>query len=510
MRADPVDMSASGRETTSLSALDLLFILFILNLTVQPLVEPDFGWHLRAGLDFLERGGGLPAHDPYSHTMPDWPWVEHAWLTDAIIALIYRGSGTIGALGVMLLFAALPIAAFLISAARAGVPRTFQLAAITASLWVALPFLGARTQLMSLAGIALVLWLYHRIGHGKASLIWLYPPLFLVWANLHGGFTAGLILLGLILSSSVILRVLGLRWPIFCRSDEPLLSGNRLASLAGSFLLSCAITVINPYGWRLHGEIYESLTDRLMLEQLREWQPISFDGWAGTAFGIYLVCLGGLAIVWARRIEPIRWILLTSTLIWSFWHWRNVTIFLVVAVPLVAELFHSCGLGILRLWRPRRPVMMTLGTTMAAAVLLVSQGGDHLVRIVSAGTEPARFFRWTEYPIEAVEWIESHRGETGHRLYNDYGYGGFLLWWMPHEKVFIDGRMPAWRIGSRQVFRDYLLINGGGLRALELLEKYDVDWALMPKNSPLAATLAHTPAWRELYADRKVVILRRR
>ena len=154
--------------------------------------------------------------------------------------------------------------------------------------------------------------------------------------------------------------------------------------------------------------------------------------------------------------------------------------------------------------------MMAFGTTMAAAVLLVSQGGDHLERIVSAGTEPARFFRQTEYPIEAVEWIESHRGETGRRLYNDYGYGGFLLWSMPHEKVFIDGRMPAWRIGSRQIFRDYLLINSGGLRALELLEKYGVDWTLMREDSPLATTLAHTPAWQELYADRKVVILRRR
>jgi hypothetical protein len=510
MRTDPAGMPAPLRETGFPSALDFLLIIFIVNLTMQPLVEPDFGWHLRAGLDFLDRGGELPAHDPYSHTMPDWPWVEHAWLTDAMIALVYRGLGTIGALGAMIFFAGLAVAAFVISAARAEASRTSRLAAIMASLWVALPFLGARTQLVSLAGVALVLWLYHHIVREKASFIWLYPPLFLIWGNLHGGFMAGLFLLGLILSGNAILRIIGQRWPTLCRSDEPLLSGSRIALLAGSFVLSCTATLINPYGWRLHREIYESLSDRLMLEQLREWQPVSFEGWAGTAFLLYLILAAGLASTWYRRIEPVRWVLLAVTLVWSFWHWRNVTIFLVVAVPLVAELFDGCRLWILWCLPPARRPVMALGITVLVALVLVSLDGDHLQHIVAAGTEPAEFFRRTEYPIEAVEWIKAHRDEAGRRLYNDYGYGGFLLWWMPGEKVFIDGRMPAWRIGGRAIFRDYLAINRGGRPALELLEKYGVDWGLVQRDSVLATSLAETPAWQEIYSDGKVIILRRR
>ncbi|MGD9725546.1 MAG: hypothetical protein AB7V39_04020 [Nitrospiraceae bacterium] len=510
MRADSGDMPVAFRKTGSFSALDLLLIIFIVNLTLQPLVEPDFGWHLRAGLDFLDRGGDLPEQDPYSHTMPDWQWVEHAWLTDAIIALVYRGLGPIGALGAMMFFAGLATAAFVISAARAEAPRTSRLAVIMASLWVALPFLGARTQLVSLAGIALVLWLYHHCVRGKDSFIWLYPPLFLIWANLHGGFTAGLFLLGLILGGNAILHVLGLRWPNCCRSDEPLLSGSRIASLACSFGLSCAVTLINPYGWRLHREIYESLTDRLMLEQLREWQAVSFEGWAGTAFLVYLITVAVLAGAWYRRIEPIRWALLSVTLVWSLWHWRNVTIFLIVAVPLAADLFQSCRLWVLRFVPPGRRPLMQFGITVTVALLLVSLDGDHLQNLVSAGTEPAEFFRRTEYPIEAVKWIEGHRDEVGRRLYNDYGHGGFLLWWLPGEKIFIDGRMPAWRIGDRAIFPDYYLINNGGRPALTLLEKYGVDWGLVQRDSVLARSLGETPAWQEIYADGKVVILRRR
>src|SRR5574340_1247238 len=44
--------------------------------------------------------------------------------------------------------------------------------------------------------------------------------------------------------------------------------------------IAAAVTCLNPYGWRLYVEIYESLTDRFMIETPRAWQPVSFQGWA--------------------------------------------------------------------------------------------------------------------------------------------------------------------------------------------------------------------------------------
>lgn len=509
MRADHIPAASSQQDRYSTRALDILLLLFILNLTMQPLVEPDFGWHLRAGLDFLDRGGRLPAQDPYSHTMPDWQWVEHAWLTDAVIALIYRGLASAGALGAIVCFAAIAVAAFMIGAARTQVSWTARLAAIVASLWVALPFLGARTQLVSLAGVALVLWLYHRIARGRTWFIWLYPPVFFLWANLHGGFAAGLAVLGIMWAAAIVVRFAGLAWPSVMRLHEPLPSSKALVSLAVSFVLSCAVTLLNPYGWRLHREIYESLSDRFMLEHLREWQPVSFEGWVGTAFLLYLAVLAAMAILWYRQVEPIRWILLAVSLVWSFWHWRNVTIFLIVAVPLVAELFQAGSRSITGRIPPARRAAVMLAVTLMAGFLLVSLDGDHLERLWSAGTAPEQFFRQTEYPIEAIAWVKAHRQEIGRRLYNDYGHGGFLLWWMPEEKIFIDGRMPAWRIGDRTIFYDYLTISSAAPAAQDLLEKYRVDWALVSQDSPLAAMLGKDSAWRQLYADPKVLILRR-
>ena len=111
------------------------------------------------------------------------------------------------------------------------------------------------------------------------------------------------------------------------------------------------MTCLNPYGWRLYVEIYESLTDRFMIETLREWQPVSFQGWAGRAYGFYLVGLACLVVGWYRRVEPVRWAMLVIVLALSLLHWRNVTLFLIVSVPLLAELLALAVASCLR-WAP--------------------------------------------------------------------------------------------------------------------------------------------------------------
>ena len=495
------------------SVLDLLLCALVLNLTCQPLVEPDFGWHLRAGLDLITQGWMVPDTDPYSHTMPDWRWVEHVWLTDGILGLVYRGMGPVGPLAVILFFAAVTTLAWWIAAAQALAPQTHRLMAMGASLWVALPFLGARTQLISLLGIAMTLRLTSGIQQGHGQWMWAPPLLFLFWANLHGGFTAGLFLFGLILGGLAIERICADRWPALAASlDEPLPAWADLRRMGLAFVMAAAVTLLNPYGWRLYAEIYQSLTDRFMLDTLREWQPVSFRGWAGQAYGLYLIGLAVLIGGWYRRIEPIRWLILFTTLALSLLHWRNVTLFLIVSLPLFAELLAAVGDSCLRLL-PRLKThahesRWFLAATAACALFF--WGPDHLSHVWRSGTVPERYFELTGYPIEAVRWIRDHRDEVGTKLYNDYEHGGFLLWQLPGVKVFIDGRMPGWRIGNRRIFEDYVNLNRDPARELPLLDRYRVDWALIPRDLPLALTLQTDLEWKVLYIDSKAVIVRRR
>ncbi|HMU55432.1 MAG TPA: hypothetical protein PKA61_10515 [Nitrospira sp.] len=485
-------------------ALNALLLLFLVNFTLQPLTEPDFGWHLRAGLDLLQNGLPLPAFDPYSHTMPDWPWVEHAWLTDVTIGTLYASWA--GGLGVIVLFGAVATGAWLLAAGAAPAPRHARWLAATLSIWVALPYLGARTQLVSWLGLALLLRLLS--APARSAQRWI-PPLFLLWANLHGGFVLGLALMSVIAVALWSMRLLHTKtkwasrfWPM----DE---SGYAQAELRRLVLLTAAsafVTLANPYGWRLHGEIIDSLSNQFMVDELQEWQPLSLATTAGRGYVLYLAALGVAMCCWYRRCEPVRWAVWLAFLWVSLRHMRNVPVFLVVSLPLAAELTAVAFDRLNRLLGAgaRATRLGMLAGAVVAALLLTWEGPDHLHHVIQSGTEPARYFQGTSYPIEAVEWIKMHPAQAGARLYNDYGSGGFLLWWMPEHKIFIDGRMPAWRIGDRRIFQDYVALTRSEPVDLSVLEKYAVDWALVRRETPLDRALHRETRWVRIYEDEKV------
>lgn len=494
------------RRGNVVQALDALLLLIILNLTLQPLTEPDFGWHLRTGLDLLQHGGTLPALDPYSHTMPDWAWVEHAWLTDLIIGAAYS---LFGALGVILFFAVVTAGAWLVASLSVPCHRTYRLLACALSLWVALPFLGARTQMVTLLGLAVVLVILQRSRNGGNPALWLIPPLFLFWANLHGGFTAGLFLLGLVVACSAMVKGALLWAPgLAARLDEAPLSWPTIWRLLVAAGVAALVTLMNPYGWRLYGEIIDSLSNQFMLDSLQEWQPVSLSTLAGRSYALYLAGLGLAMAAWYRRIEPVRWAVWIMFLFLSLRHLRNIPFFLLVSLPLCTELLAE-GLGNLTGWlsldavRARRWV---LAGTLAGGLFMVWLGPDHLQRVAQSGLEPAEYFKGTSYPIEAVQWVREHRDRVGRRLYNDYAYGGFLLWWLPEEKIFIDGRMAAWRSGDRLIFQDYVALSLTDPPRLSVLGTYSVDWALVRKKSLLDEALAREQTWTREYEDGKVSI----
>ncbi len=454
----------------------------------------------------------MPQTDPYSHTMPEWPWVEHAWLTDGLIGALYTGLGTVGALGVILFFAAVIAGAFLLAAASGRAARTARLVAVAGAAWVALPFLGARIQMITLLGLALLLWFWSRYRRQDIHHLWIIPPLFLLWANLHGGFTAGLFTFGLLLTVAIVLRcVADARPSIVHRLDEPVLSWPQIRHLTLILGMSVTVTLINPYGWRLYAEIVQSLGDQFMIDTLQEWQPVSVSHRAGLTYVVYLAGLALSLVCFYRRVEPTRLAVLGIFLALSLRHWSNVPFFLLVSIPLAAEMVQAAiawmADHVSTCRHQARQWLFVVTVAVGAVVALLGSG--HLERVVWSGMARTKFFETTEYPIEAVQWIQAHRSELGARLYNDYGFGGFLLWWLPGEKIFIDGRMPAWRLGDRWIFYDYMALTTWQPPALGVLDKYAVDWAMTAVDGTLDRALNTERAWRLRYADDKVRIYAR-
>jgi hypothetical protein len=99
-----------------------------------------------------------------------------------------------------------------------------------------------------------------------------------------------------------------------------------------------------------------------------------------------------------------------------------------------------------------------------------------------------------ETPVEAVEYL---RENPGGKLFNEMGYGSYLIWALPEQGVFIDPRVELF---PYEQWQDYVKITNG-TRYNELLEKYGADRLLIDieLQPELAQALKVDPAWKQEY-----------
>ena len=126
----------------------LLFIFYVFLVALSfamayRIFDPDFGWHLKTGQLILERG--VPYTDWYSYTMPDFPWINHEWLTDIFIYTTYN---YFGFYSLLLIFLCLYTASFFILKNRTD-NLTFFICIVVLGYFTSLSFIGIRPQLLT-------------------------------------------------------------------------------------------------------------------------------------------------------------------------------------------------------------------------------------------------------------------------------------------------------------------------------------------------------------------------
>jgi hypothetical protein len=109
-----------------------------------------------------------------------------------------------------------------------------------------------------------------------------------------------------------------------------------------------------------------------------------------------------------------------------------------------------------------------------------------------------------KYPSAALAFMQQRH--IGGRIFNNYGWGGYMEWNAPQLKPFIDGRADIFIYN--QSFDDHLhatMIQ----KSFEILDKYRIDYALLEPDQPLSYLLQHSPAWKPIYSDKVAVLFER-
>jgi hypothetical protein len=454
----------SGLRDKGLSAL-VYAALFVCLL--NPYADFDWGWHYRYG-EYLLTHRRILRHDIFSWTMPGYEWVNHSWLYDPLLYVLFNRFSFLG-LSVAGGVVGLLIFHLCIRRARLAYWQTAILAVFFATLSQEALQQGLRTQVVGLLPLAVLVDLLFRERHGQPRLAWALPFLFCIWTNLHGSFLLGLIVFGAhVAGDLIVLELRGTRLP------------RRWFVGAASFLASAALTLVNPFTYHVYREALRHFGNPL-LPTVIEWSPPDFSELVGTVFLGYALLLA-YGFVTRRSWADLSWLVIAAgTFYLAVTSRRHGPVFLVATLPLAAAVVQDVRLRIEGLARTTF-VFAVMIAIFSVAVFEKRSAFTDLWRS-SMRTYGLRGPHCSEGLIEYLL-----RQPPVGRGFNFYDWGGYLIGRGVPTKLFIDGRMHLWEQGDFRPMELYRAIYRQ--LDLELFDRYQFDWVLVPPNSKLARTLA--------------------
>lgn len=493
---------------------DILFLAVLyLVLIWSPnriLGDASVGWHLVTG-EYIVDHLRVPQRDLISYTFPNKPWVPYEWLFDVAAAVLVRMGGlallaVIAASAIALLFALLYKAARQTGCQFQSALTVTLIGALASSIhWL------ARPHLFTFFGVYIFAGYLEALHRNRTSALAAGAALggtMVLWANAHPAFIIGIAMVLIYLVAEAVTAATS------APGEERGGAIARSKAFAGVLAISAATSVINPAGMSLYPYITALLREAPVLNGFEEWMSPVFHG---QLYGICLELLFAAFVVGLVASRRRLW-LGQLLLVLAFGYLalsavRNVPLFAIVAVPVVAELAVQVDVGALLgldrdaragwvaavagRWRPlaetfdivERRCSMHLIPIVTVVVLALSCVAAAHIRgahaLVSSRFDPRRV------PTATLTYITRARlrWDRGFALDN---WGGYIRY-ETGQRVFIDDRLDFYGQAFDQRYVQTIAARPGWNK---LLDEYGIQWVLVPRDVPLTVMLEQTAGWR--------------
>ena len=494
---------ATGRFRVGLTTRQVLVaVLFvaIFAMAIRQPADTDTWWHLKSGQLMWEKGEVLRT-DPFSHTVFGQPWIDHGWLVQIVLWPIYQALGLAGL--ALILAAIVTVAFWLVFRQCAGKPFVAALAVLLAAVASSVIW-SIRPQIVSFLLAALLAYLLDRYKQsGNTRWLWPLPLLVVLWVNCHGGFVIAFILMGCYLVGEALNRL----------TASPS-ANSRLMPLVVAILVSIPAVLINPNTVKMIPYAYQTVSIGALQDYIQEWAAPDFHNLQFHPF-IWLLLLTLATMGLSRRRAD--WTDLALVGIFGYMGLlavRNIALFALVIPPVLPR--HAVAaldelalaprlswLGALtHTLPPPRPRRATVILNVLLLALVVAGAG------VKVGLD-LRHLRDPEVwghglPLEAADYLQDQ--DWAGRMFNTYNWGGYLIWSQyPDKLVFVDGRTDLYALNS-QVLEDYVTIHWLRPGWQQVLDQYDIGFAITERTGLLDLALAEAGDWDQVYRDEVAVI----
>ncbi len=389
-----------------------------------PIYDPDIWWHLRVGQWVVEHRA-VTETDPFSMPGQTTPWVAYSWLYEVVIYGLFRAFGLAGVIVYRVAMSLAIVAA--VHALVCRLEKRFVVAtALTAAATLTIAMLFSErpwlvTILFSTLTLSAILGL--RRPDIPPRWIWALPIVFCLWANIHIQLVYGLFLLALGCIAPLIDGRLG-REPDDSAATPWTRRWYQLVGLSWACLLA---TLINPYHIRLYGVVIEYATQPGPFRYINELKALEFrelSDW------LMLAVTGSACwLLGRRKASAFEVLLLVSTACFAFRARRDLWFVVLADLTILASAGQHLAVAAGTPLGARRLCLAGIGLVALAGAC----AGVHDLSAEGLDQRVAKVF-----PVAAARAV-AEAGYPG-PLYNDFNWGGYLIWALPDLPVSIDGR----------------------------------------------------------------------
>jgi hypothetical protein len=343
-------------------------------------------------------------------------------------------------------------------------------------------------------------------------LAWLLP-LFALWTNIHGGMLGGFGTLAVTAFGWMVARRIWL--------EGPKLSPRQAFALV-MLVVACGLTAFfNPYGVALPRTWFSLLGSPLLPRLIDEHAPLLQSGWAGAAIVLFgVVNLAALIGVLPGRLR-VSWFVPLVWLALSFTRVRHGPLFAITAVLALVEMFPHIrwvswlaekGSVMCRV-RPAttaksgqrfdsRPLFLPI---LVVSSLLIVQAAGHSLPLL--GRDWVRLDP-RSCPTELLPELRTIEREnpTGTPIFNEMLFGGFLIYYAPGLRVFIDDRCELY--GDNDLMTYALALRDDPSQLDHWANRYGFHFALTRAGSSFDTHLRHK-GWTILGETKTATLFRR-
>ncbi len=462
--------------------------------------DTDMWWHLGTGRAIVTTGR-IPQADEFSFTVRGQPWVNVQWLAQVGMYGVYRIGGDV--LLALLVAGLVVVASAFVYPQMEGHPflRAFTLVlAATASAVIWSP----RPQMLSFALLGVTSYIVYLFKWKQINRQWVLIPMFVLWGNVHGGYALGLMLIGCVIAGEALNRVTG-------RGALPeVLTWREIGLLVGAGVLCGLALLVNPYGLGTWALPFRTVSIKTLQGFIQEWASPDFHNLYEQPVLWLLFALLAVTGLARRRWDWTDVILVIVFGYSAFLARRNIAPFALIIAPVLsrrAQLVVEAVSAQVKLPASVRqelnPALTGVLNWLIVALVVVAALLKCAValspRMIDMGQRQAA-------PVRAVEWLKNASPRPPGPLYNSYNWGGYLIWALPDEPVFADGRTDVYG----EFLLDYVKVMYVRPGWQDVLDRYGVRLVLTERDSFLAAMLATQPEWRLAYSDDQAMIYIRR